>query len=75
MSGFVKPLAPKPDGRGAEKSLPRISYKIREAAQICGVSPITIRRAIDRGLLKPCRSFRHPLIPADQLEKMIGFAA
>jgi len=59
------------DGRGAT-TLPRISYKIKEAAQICGVSPITIRRAIDRGLLKPCRSFRHPLIPADQLEKMIG---
>jgi hypothetical protein len=59
------------DGRGAEKSLPRISYKIKEAAQICGVSPITIRRAIDRGLLKPCRSFRHPLIPADQLRRMV----
>ncbi len=63
------------DGRRADKPLPRISYKIKEAAQICGVSPITIRRAIDRGLLKPCRSFRHPLIPAEQLEKMIGGAA
>jgi hypothetical protein len=70
----MKPLASIGDGRGADK-LPRISYKIKEAAQICGVSPITIRRAIDRGLLKPCRSFRHPLIPADQLEKLIGGAA
>ncbi len=61
-----------PDGHGAEKSLPRIGYKIKEAAQICGVSPITIRRAIERGLLKPCRAFRHPLIPRDQLEKLIG---
>jgi hypothetical protein len=71
----MKPLASVVDGHGANKTLPRISYKIKEAAQICGVSPITIRRAIDRGLLKPCRSFRHPLIPADQLEKMIGGAA
>ena len=70
----MKPLAPTPDGRGVEKTLPRIGYKIKEAAQICGVSPITIRRAIDRGLLKPCRAFRHPLIPRDQLEKMIGGA-
>ena len=62
-------------GHGAKQSLPRISYKINEAAQICGVSPITIRRAIARGLLKPCRSFRHPLIPAEQLEKMIGGAS
>jgi excisionase family DNA binding protein len=51
--------------------LPRLSYKIKEAAQILGVSPITIRRAISRGLLKPCRVFRHPLIPAEQLKKLI----
>jgi len=67
----VKTLAPESTGHGADKTLPRISYKIKEAAQICGVSPITIRRAINRGLLKPCRSFRHPLIPADQLRRMV----
>jgi hypothetical protein len=63
------------DGREANKKLPRISYKINEAAQICGVSPITIRRAIERGLLKPSRAFRHPLIPADQLQRLIGGAS
>ena len=51
--------------------LPRLSYKINEAAKILGVSPITIRRAISRGLLKPCRAFRHPLIPAYQLRQLI----
>jgi excisionase family DNA binding protein len=51
--------------------LPRLSYKINEAAKLLGVSPITIRRAISRGLLKPCRAFRHPLIPAEQLRKLI----
>jgi excisionase family DNA binding protein len=61
-------------GQVAEKSLPRLSYKIGEAAKILGVSNITVRRAIDRGLLKPCRAFRHPLIPADQLAKLIGGA-
>ena len=68
----MKTLAPIGNGREAEKSLPRLSYKIGEAAKILGVSNITVRRAIDRGLLKPCRAFRHPLIPADQLEKLIG---
>lgn len=58
-------------GREEKKPLPRISYKIAEAAEIVGVSPITIRRAIARGFLKPCRKFRHPLIPAEQLEKMV----
>src|ERR1700678_4058804 len=50
--------------------LPGLSYKINEAAKILGVSPITIRRAISRGLLKPCRAFRHPLISAEQLKKL-----
>ena len=52
--------------------LPRLSYKINEAAKMLGGSPITIRRAISRGLLKPCRAFRHPLIPAEQLKKLIA---
>lgn len=52
--------------------LPRLSYKINNAAKMLGVSPITIRRAISRGLLKPCRAFRHPLIPAEQLRKLIA---
>jgi transposase len=63
-----------PDGHGANNTLPRISYKINEAAKIIGVSPITIRRAINRGLLKPSRAFRHPLIPAEQLQRLIGGA-
>jgi excisionase family DNA binding protein len=63
-----------PDGRGDSK-LPRISYKISEAAQMCGVGHLTIRRAIDRGLIKPCRAFRHVLIPASELEKLIGGAS
>ncbi|MDB4793700.1 helix-turn-helix domain-containing protein [Methylacidiphilales bacterium] len=71
----MKTLALIGTGHGADKLLPRISYKIKEAAQICGVSPITIRRAIDRGLLKPSRAFRHPLIPAEQLEKLVGGVA
>jgi excisionase family DNA binding protein len=61
----VKPLAPESNGR--PESLTRISYKIKEAAELLGVSQITIRRAIDRGLIKPCRAFRHPLIPATEL--------
>jgi len=70
----MTPLAPTQTGQGTIQSLPRISYKVKEAAQILGVSTITIRRAIARGLLKPCRSFRHPLIPASELEKLIGGA-
>jgi len=67
-------LAPTQTGQGTTQSLPRITYKIKEAAQILGVSTITIRRAIERKLITPCRAFRHPLIPASELEKLIGGA-
>jgi excisionase family DNA binding protein len=50
----------------------RLSYKIKEAAELIGVSQATIRRAIQRGLLKPCRAFRHPLIPAEQLQELVA---
>ena len=50
----------------------RLSFKIQEAAELIGVSQASIRRAIQRGLLKPCRAFRHPLIPAEQLQKLVA---
>jgi hypothetical protein len=37
-----------------------------------GVSEISIRRAIEKGQLRACRAFRHLLIPASELEKLIG---
>ena len=55
----------------AVQALPRLAYKIAEAAVVLGVSQITIRRAITRGLLTPCRAFRTPLIPAEQLTQLL----
>jgi excisionase family DNA binding protein len=62
------------DDQGSAKGTPtpRLSYKIKEAVQILGVSPVTVRRAIDRGLLKPYRAFRHTLISAKQLKKFVS---
>jgi len=37
-----------------------------------GVSHSSIRRAITRGLIKPCRHFRHVLIPITELEKLVS---
>jgi excisionase family DNA binding protein len=51
---------------------PRLSFKISEAADLTGLSQASIRRAIERGLLRPCRAFRHVLIPADQLRELIN---
>lgn len=54
-----------------------IALKIPDAAKALGVKPITIRRLIERGELRPNRSLRTPLIPISQLHAFIeaGIAA
>lgn len=49
----------------------RRAYKIHEVADILGVTSISVRRLIDRGLLRPCRALRHVLVPADEIEKLL----
>ena len=48
-----------------------IALKIPDAARALGVKPITIRRLIERGALRPNRSLRTPLIPIAQLHAFI----
>jgi excisionase family DNA binding protein len=56
---------------GTKTEGPRLAYKINEASALLGVSVITIRRAIDRGLIKPSRAFRHVLISAGELQRFL----
>jgi excisionase family DNA binding protein len=49
------------------------AYKLREACQyLGGVSQITVRRLIDRGLIKPNRALRHLLIPVSELDRFLA---
>ena len=50
----------------------QIALKIPEAAKALGVAPLTIRRFIERGLLKPSRILRTPLIPVAQLHALLA---
>ena len=52
-------------------SVDRIALKIKESADAIGVDPVTIRRMIKRGLLKPYRGLRTPLIPVSQIRALI----
>ena len=54
-----------------ENTQGRLAYKLNEAAALLGVSVITIRRAIDRGLIRPSRAFRHVLISATELQRFL----
>jgi excisionase family DNA binding protein len=55
----------------AVPDLPRLAYSVREAADLLGVSEKSIRRLIDRGLLKASRALRHLLIPRKEIERFL----
>ena len=49
------------------------AFKLPEACQyLGGVSPMTVRRLIKRGVFKPCSGFRHILIPRVQLDNFLA---
>jgi excisionase family DNA binding protein len=50
----------------------RGALKLKDAAKyLGGVSIITVRRLIDRGLIRPNRALRHLLIPISELDRFI----
>jgi len=52
---------------------PKGALKLKDAAKyLGGVSVITVRRLIDRGLIKPNRSLRHLLIPISELDRFLA---
>jgi hypothetical protein len=55
------------------KTAPVGALKIKDAARyLGGVSQISVRRLIQRGLLKPNRALRHILIPVQELDRFLA---
>ena len=50
---------------------PQLAYKLKDAAALLGVSTVSMRRAIQRGLIRPSRAFRHVLISANELNRFL----
>jgi len=50
----------------------RGALKLKPAADYLSVSPITVRRLVDRGLLKPNRATRHLLFPVSELDRFLA---
>jgi len=49
------------------------ALKLKDAADyLGGVSTVTIRRLIKRGLIKPNRALRHVIIPVAELDRFIN---
>jgi len=49
----------------------RCAVKIKEAADLLGLSPTTIRRLIKRGDLKAVKALRHPLISLYEISRFL----
>jgi len=55
----------------ASSSVPKLALSRTEAAKALGVSPVTVDRLAQRGLLKPSRACRRPLYTVAELERFL----
>jgi hypothetical protein len=51
--------------------LPKLAYNRREAAAMLGISPASLDRLVQRGLLKPSRALHKPLFAVTELERFL----
>jgi excisionase family DNA binding protein len=52
---------------------PKGALKIKDAAEyLGGISQITVRRLIKRGLIRPNRALRHILVSVEELDRFIN---
>jgi hypothetical protein len=51
--------------------LPKLAYSRREAAAVLGISPASLDRLVQRGLLKPCRALHKPLYSITELQRFL----
>lgn len=51
--------------------LPRLAYSLAETATILGISYVSVRRLVYRGLLKTSTALRHRLVPHCEIEKFL----
>ena len=51
---------------------PRMAYKLQEVAAMLGVSANTVRRLVQRKLLRPLRHTRHLLFSAEEVQRFLN---
>ena len=54
------------------RELPRLALSVKETAAVIGVSVPSVRRLIERGLLRPSRALRHLRISAAEVERFLA---
>ena len=61
----------KSEKEGNKPALPKMAYSMREAAQVIGVSYITVHRLLKRGLLRSSSALRTKIISHAELERFL----
>lgn len=51
--------------------IPKLALNRLEAAQAIAVSPATLDRLAQRGLIRPCRATYRPIYPVRELERFL----
>lgn len=64
---FIKP----PPAEALGSVLPKLAYSMQEAAQVLGVSYMSMHRLIKRGLIRSSSAFRTKVIPHGELERFL----
>jgi hypothetical protein len=67
----VDQLIPMKTTNHSEWKADKLALSRTEAAQVLGISPISLDRLVKRGLLRPSRATRRPLFPIWELERFL----
>jgi len=54
-----------------DNSVPKLALNRVEAARAIGVSPATLDRLAQRGLIRPCRATYRPIYSVKELERFL----
>ena len=50
----------------------RLAFTLSEAAQLCGISYVSIWRLVKRGKLRTCGALRHKLVSRQELDRFLA---
>jgi excisionase family DNA binding protein len=67
MNPTSENFALRPDDYGINRK----AFSVRETAIALGISRMSVRRLIQRGLLRPNRALRHLLIPLSEIDRFL----
>jgi hypothetical protein len=59
------------DDKKSASPPPKLALRRNEAAEAIGVSPATLDRLAQRGLIRPCRATYRPIYSVKELERFL----